>query len=63
MDHSMTHVEVPAKRMGQGMFSTKTGIAEGHGGGNRGDAQLFQAVKRSCLDGLGQVSDDQIDGL
>ena len=59
----MSHVEVPAQRMSQGMLRTKTGIAESHGSSDRGDAQLFQTVKRPCLNRFGQISDNEINRL
>ena len=63
MDDPVPQIEVPSQRMGQGMFGAQAGIAEGHGGGNRGDAELFQRIKRLGLDGALQVFVDKFDGL
>ena len=56
VDDSVPHVEMAAQRVGQGVFGAEAGIAEGHGGGNRGDAELFQGVQRAGLHGMRQVA-------
>ncbi len=63
MNVAMGQIEIAAEGVGKRMFGAKAGVAEGHGGGNGGDAQLFQGFEIACLNAFLQMSENEVDGL